>query len=165
MERDRETLSPLLSLLLPPSGCWHWPCWVPSSVPPSLFSAPPVPLFSGSSRMRKSWWGVGGVDKAGGASSSRRLGGASRRFPCSPGVECGRGPEPGRGGASFFQLRSGLGAGKWGVAHGSRWRGNGLDPPSLSRGPGGLLLRELSHLLSMWFCLCLLPLAVTREIN
>lgn len=40
MERDRETLSPLLSLLLPPSGCWHWPCWVPSSVPPSLFSAP-----------------------------------------------------------------------------------------------------------------------------
>lgn len=144
------------------AGTGHAGCLPVSHHP---FFLPPVPLFSGSSRMRKSWWGVGGVDKAGGASSSRRLGGASRRFPCSPGVECGRGPEPGRGGASFFQLRSGLGAGKWGVAHGSRWRGNGLDPPSLSRGPGGLLLRELSHLLSMWFCLCLLPLAVTREIK
>lgn len=99
------------------AGTGHAGCLPVSHHP---FFLPPVPLFSGSSRMRKSWWGVGGVDKAGGASSSRRLGGASRRFPCSPGVECGRGPEPGRGGASFFQLRSGwgLGSGVWLMAAG-----------------------------------------------
>lgn len=73
----------------------------------------------------------------------------------SPGVE---------GLHSFSHVRGwGLGSGVWLMAAGGGR--NSLDPPSLSRGPGGLLLRELSHLLSMWFCLCLLPLAVTREIN
>lgn len=118
-ERQRDPVTPplpfaasLRMLALAMLGAFQCP-----TIP---FFCPPVPLFSGSSRMRKSWWGVGGVDKAGGASSSRRLGGASRRFPCSPGVECGRGPEPGRGGASFFQLRSGwgLGSGVWLMAAG-----------------------------------------------